>query len=108
MIFTLVSLFNEIINSHIQGLITAERLEQIHLEAQKQFENERSQKSGTPVTKELFIKWKLAFEKELEESEGSTKDKSEVKTKLTGKQLFQKDKALVNSDGGVDEGINLI
>lgn len=48
----------------------------------------------TPVTRERFNEWKIEFERTLFAQEAI----QEIDHKLTGKQLFEKDKSLVNSD----------
>ena len=57
--------------------------------------------AGTPVTRETFLKWQKSFLSEL----GASKDitQSPSSQKLTGKQLFEQNKALAVSDTGFAE-----
>ena len=58
------------------------------------FEQKRFE--GTKVTVESFLKWKAAFDKEMLELKRSKAEKSDKK--LTGKQQFERDENLYESD----------
>lgn len=51
---------------------------------------------GTKVTVESFLKWKTAFDKEMNELKKQNLDTTNKKT--TGKQLFERDESLFTSD----------
>ncbi|CAF2898103.1 unnamed protein product [Rotaria sp. Silwood2] len=73
---------------------------QENLERKQREEEEAEQKrfEGTCVTVESFIKWKVKFDAERAELTKTIKiDDSESK-KLTGRQLFEKDRSLYDSD----------
>lgn len=53
--------------------------------------------SGTPVTRESFLKWNAAF---LAEKQANMPAVVVKESKLTGKQLFEQNKALAASDAG--------
>ncbi|CAG8766640.1 14661_t:CDS:2, partial [Cetraspora pellucida] len=65
---------------------------------------EHAKFQGTKVTVASFLEWKENFEREVAEKERTTKSlallkKEEMrKNKLTGRQLFEQDKALAKSD----------
>ena len=58
--------------------------------------------AGTPVTRETFLKWQKSFLSELG-SNSSTIIATTASQKLTGKQLFEQNKALAVSDTGFAE-----
>ncbi|CAF1239771.1 unnamed protein product [Rotaria sordida] len=96
-IFTLASHLSEQLsiqseNRQIRHLENLERKQREEEEAeQKRFE-------GTCVTVESFIKWKVKFDAERNELTKTIKiDDNEIK-KLTGRQLFEKDRSLYDSD----------
>jgi hypothetical protein len=71
-----------------------------NLERKQREEEEAEQKrfEGTCVTVETFIKWKVKFDVEQAELiKGVKIDETEPK-KLTGRQLFEKDRSLYDSD----------
>ena len=67
-------------------------------------EAERKRFEGTRVTVESFMKWSLAFEKEMEELRVKREGKDQTIGKLSGKELFQVDSKLIDSDLSFLEG----
>jgi hypothetical protein len=61
-------------------------------------EIEQKRFEGTRVTVETFLKWRTAFDKEMSELETKDKQKEIDSKKLTGKELFEKDDRLNDSD----------
>jgi hypothetical protein len=96
-IFTLASHLSD------QLSIQSENRQIRHREAleRKQREEEEAEHKrfeGTRVTVETFIKWKVKFDAEQAELIKTVKvDETDVK-KLTGRQLFEKDRSLYDSD----------
>jgi hypothetical protein len=109
MVFHLVSYIQE----NLADLVTGhkERKEQEllrqEMEQRKQQELEEKRRFGTRVTRELFFKWKAEFDQEMQALQ-SAEDKARLeakKNKLTGRQLFEQDKNLVQSDAAyMEEG----
>jgi hypothetical protein len=99
MIFTMVSLLQEelyqVISEGKQARIE-EELQKVRLAE----EEENRKFKGTPVTVELFMAWKTSFDKEMAAKEQEAKGKAKVdgKPKLSGRQLFEQDKTLAQSD----------
>lgn len=98
MIFTLVSVTFDWLNNkaddiHQQKKEQEERrLKQIEEEERKKFE-------GTRVTVETFLSWKTKFDAEMAELKRNQFVKEELGTKkLTGRELFEKDRTLIESD----------
>eukprot|EP00164_Ancoracysta_twista_P007887 GFYU01011288.1.p1 GENE.GFYU01011288.1~~GFYU01011288.1.p1 ORF type:complete len:271 (-),score=105.53 GFYU01011288.1:85-897(-) len=54
--------------------------------------------AGTQVTVETFNAWRAKFEKEMEKSEGKKRAGKGDKSKPTGRQMFERDISLVQSD----------
>ncbi|CCL99145.1 uncharacterized protein FIBRA_01160 [Fibroporia radiculosa] len=117
MTFTLVAHLREQLSSLIR--VRAEHREQEEAEKERlALEAEEARTRGTPVTVENFRTWKSKFDKEMaikrgrEEDErlkGMTlKEREEYKklgTRLTGRQLFERDKNLdISDDNLVEEG----
>lgn len=113
MVFTLVAFLKE----SLTDLITNKAHKKKQIEEavlRKQEEEEMKRYEGTKVTKESFLAWKVKFDFEVAELERIKKAKEdgamgisagksaalakEIKLRLTGKQLFEKDKNLANSD----------
>ncbi|OQR79378.1 RWD domain-containing protein 1-like [Tropilaelaps mercedesae] len=90
MIFTLVYFAQEYLRKEMEE----KKLKILHL---KELEEEELKKKleGTKVTVESFILWKEQFDAEMA-TVNPTDDPA--KGRLTGKQMFLKDKALVESD----------
>ncbi|CAF0803355.1 unnamed protein product, partial [Didymodactylos carnosus] len=96
MIFTLSSHLSEQLS--IQAESHHKRFKE-HEEQKRKAEEEaeRSRFEGTCVSVESFIKWKVKFDAEMAELKNIKIDESEPK-KLTGRQLFEKDRSLYESD----------
>jgi len=106
MIFTMVSMLQEelyqVISEGKQARIEAE-LAKVRLAE----EAENRKFKGTPVTVELFLSWKMKFDKEMADKEQEAKGriKTDGKPKLTGRQLFEQDQTLASSDASyMEEG----
>lgn len=57
--------------------------------------------AGTPVTRETFLKWRESFLKEQQQQQQQQQSSSALSAgRLTGKQLFEQNKALAASDTG--------
>lgn len=96
MIFQLVSMSQEWLNTRWDELKVRREEEKSRLEQERE-EAEQKKFEGTRVTVETFMKWKVAFEDEM----GITKKRENIELegkKLTGRQLFMKDKTLNESD----------
>ncbi len=96
-IFTLASHLSE------QLSIQSENRQILHrenLERKQREEEEAEQKrfEGTRVTVETFIKWKVKFDAEQAELTKAIKVDETDSKKLTGRQLFEKDRSLYDSD----------
>uniref|UniRef100_A0A6M2E527 RWD domain-containing protein n=1 Tax=Amblyomma tuberculatum TaxID=48802 RepID=A0A6M2E527_9ACAR len=96
MIFTLVSASTEWLNQHTET-VKFNKAEAKRIQKEKDEEAERVKFEGTRVTVESFLAWKSKFDAELEEIRN--KDKTLIASgKLTGRELFEKDQNLVDSD----------
>ncbi|CAG8514512.1 9041_t:CDS:2 [Diversispora eburnea] len=103
MIFTLSSLLKDLVTSFV-----VERKERITKEEEirvlKEIEAEQNKFQGTKVTVASFLEWREKFNKDmaekekLEKSSAALKKEEAKKNKLTGRQLFEQDETLVNSD----------
>jgi len=74
----------------------------------------RKKREGTPVTRENFLAWRSRFEKEMEAKAKAEEDKNGVMAaamsgiaaqkagRLTGRQLFEADSTLAQSDLGLE------
>ncbi|KFM82658.1 RWD domain-containing protein 1, partial [Stegodyphus mimosarum] len=97
MVFTLVSEASEWLNKRLQDGIL-QRKEEEELRIKKLEEEERNRFEGVRVTVESFMSWKAKFDQEMVELK-KLQIKDEVTTKkLTGRELFEKDQSLVDSD----------
>uniref|UniRef100_A0A1B6II37 RWD domain-containing protein n=1 Tax=Homalodisca liturata TaxID=320908 RepID=A0A1B6II37_9HEMI len=95
MIFTLVSAAQEWLNSQSDmRRKMAEMAEEKRIKDEEEAERKRFE--GTRVTVETFLAWKKAFEIEL--GLNNKKVLEEKNKKLTGKELFLRDKSLNESD----------
>ncbi|KAL7751184.1 hypothetical protein RI367_003389 [Sorochytrium milnesiophthora] len=119
MVFTIVQALKERLAEDVR------RKQQVHTEAEearirKEEEEELKRFQGTRVTAERFLEWKVMFDREMAELEQRRLDaeahatratKLGRATKLTGRQLFESDKSMVNSDAGFiaddDESVDL-
>lgn len=92
MVFSLVSAVQEKLGEMLDDEATA-KADQKEQEA-KQKEESDAVHHGTPVTKETFVAWKEQFDAEM----ASKTSNSNREVRLTGKQLFERDKSLQTSD----------
>ncbi|KAH8099491.1 RWD-domain-containing protein [Cristinia sonorae] len=115
MTFTLVSHLRE----ELSALVRKREEQRKHEESEKErlaIEAEEARTRGTPVTLESFKAWKAKFDKEMarrrereedEKLKGLTpKERDEVKklaTRLSGRQLFERNKDLATSDDSLLE-----
>ncbi|KAI0006013.1 RWD-domain-containing protein [Russula compacta] len=115
MTFTIVSHLREQLSKLIQTRSERRRKEALELE-RKALEEEEARTRGTPVTIESFRGWKIKFDREAslrkmrEEEEKlkamTAKEREEHKriaVRLTGRQLFERDKNLATSDASLLE-----
>ncbi|KAL4067605.1 ubiquitin-conjugating enzyme/RWD-like protein [Scleroderma yunnanense] len=115
MTFTLVSHLREQLTILVEGRIA----HQIAADREKErlaIEAEEARTQGTPVTVDSFKVWKVKFDKEIlakkagDEEEKlramTPKEKEEYKkigTRLTGRQLFERNRNLAHEDDGLME-----
>jgi hypothetical protein len=96
-IFTLASYLSEQLSIQSEDRQIRHR-ENLERKVREEEEAEQKRFEGTCVTVETFIKWKVKFDAEQAELTKTVKiDESESK-KLTGRQLFEKDRSLYDSD----------
>jgi hypothetical protein len=96
-IFTLASHLSEQLSIQSENRQTRYR-ENIERKQREEEEAEQKRFLGTCVTVESFIKWKVQFDAEQSELIKTVKvDEGDMK-KLTGRQLFEKDRSLYDSD----------
>ena len=96
-IFTLASDLSEQLSVQSENRLTRRRYEQ-ERKVREEEEAEQKRFEGTRVTVESFIKWKVKFDAEIAELTKAVKvDENEAK-KLNGRQLFEKDRSLYDSD----------
>ncbi|CAF3266692.1 unnamed protein product [Rotaria socialis] len=96
-IFTLASHLSEQLSIQSETRLARQR-EAIERKIREEEEAEQKRFEGTCVSVESFIKWKVKFDAERAELIKTVKvDESEPK-KLTGRQLFEKDRSLYDSD----------
>ncbi|XP_068698042.1 RWD domain-containing protein 1-like [Montipora foliosa] len=96
MVFTLVSSTQEKLNEFITKLKDKKENEKLTKEKEAE-EAERKKFTGTPVTLETFVVWRRAFELEMMQINKKTNE-GNLKGKLTGRQLFEQDESMENSD----------
>ncbi|XP_028985848.1 RWD domain-containing protein 1 [Betta splendens] len=99
MIFTLVTAVQEKLNK-IVDVIKNRREEEKRRKEREAEEAEKVAFQGTVVTIENFLAWKAKFEMEIAELRRKRQKEEEQagKPKLTGKQLFERDRNLDTSD----------
>ncbi|KAF8486489.1 RWD-domain-containing protein [Gautieria morchelliformis] len=121
MTFTLISHIRERLLMLLQSRVEQKRREAVEKE-RLEIEAEEARTRGTPVTPEAFLSWKSKFDKEMaarrviEQEERLKvlpgKDRDELRkigTRLTGRQLFERDRNLATSDATlVEEGTTSI
>ncbi|XP_035686623.1 RWD domain-containing protein 1-like isoform X1 [Branchiostoma floridae] len=96
MVFTLVSAVQE----RLSELVEEKKKQAEEERERKQREEEEKEKKrfeGTRVNIETFLAWKARFDQEMAEKKKSKKDEDNSK-KLSGKQLFERDTSLNDSD----------
>ncbi|XP_050027656.1 RWD domain-containing protein 1-like [Dermacentor andersoni] len=96
MIFTLVSAATEWLNQHTER-VKFNKSETLRLQKEKEEEAERVKFEGTRVTVESFLAWKSKFDAEMAEIRNRDKTLN-ASGKLTGRELFEKDTNLIDSD----------
>lgn len=95
MVFTMIGKSQEWLNL-LKDRKKLERKEAEERRKKEQEEAERKKFEGTRVTVESFISWKLKFDAEM--AEKNKLAKAVDPTKLTGKEMFMRDKNLIDSD----------
>ncbi|KAI0082682.1 RWD-domain-containing protein [Panus rudis PR-1116 ss-1] len=117
MTFTLVTHLREQLLKLVQSRMERRQKEAMEKE-RLAIEAEEARTRGTPVTPETFKAWKVKFDKEMAEKRAkeeeeklkamSPKEREEYKklaTRLSGRQLFERDKNLaVSDDTLIEEG----
>ncbi|XP_015909751.1 RWD domain-containing protein 1 [Parasteatoda tepidariorum] len=96
MVFTLVSEASEWLNTRLVDSIT-QRKDAEEQRIRRLEEEERQRFEGVRVTVESFMNWKFKFDQEMAELKKLQKEEI-VSKKLTGRELFEKDQTLVDSD----------
>lgn len=102
MIFVLVSDIVEWLSSRAEK--EADEIEREKSRKNEELEaEERKKADGTPVTVETFLAWKAKFDAELlmaklEQQKKQTEQSAGSQRGLTGREMFEKDKALAESD----------
>lgn len=99
MIFTMVSIIKEELDNIVLDVKKAEE-EIINEKRRKEEEAEQAKFLGTKVTVESFKAWKKKFDAEMLEKDEILRAQraKELKGKLSGRELFEKDKSLALSD----------
>ncbi|KAG8444637.1 hypothetical protein GDO86_009701 [Hymenochirus boettgeri] len=99
MIFTLVSGVQDKLNEIVDQIKTRREEEKVKKEKEVE-EAEKVRFHGTPVTIENFLSWKATFDAEVEDlkTKKQKEEQQSGKSKLTGKQLFERDHNLDTSD----------
>ncbi|OMJ08598.1 RWD domain-containing protein 1 [Smittium culicis] len=109
MVFTMASYLKEFLHDLIvykEELVT--NMERLRIE--KEIEQEQKKFIGTKVTPELFREWAEKFRVEMEKAKAAAADQRKgtaedsKKGRLTGRQLFEQDKSLANSDAKFVDG----
>ena len=96
-IFTLASDLSEKLSIQSQNRQIRQR-EDLERRQREEEEAEHKRFEGTRVTVESFIKWKVKFDAEQNELKKAVKVDEAEQKKLTGRQLFEKDRSLYDSD----------
>lgn len=103
MIFTLVSDVVEWLSGKLEEMQAVDNVEDTK---QRELEEEERRKiDGTPVTVASFLAWKAKFDAEMLKLKLEQQKKAQTEQtgsagarKLTGKEMFERDKALAESD----------
>lgn len=97
MAFPLISSVNEWLQEKSESL--KERKEQEQERKKKELEAEEMKRfEGTRVTVETFMAWKRNFDAEMAELEKMNQKDEGSSRKLTGRELFEKDNSMIESD----------
>ena len=97
MVFTLVTSASEWLSRRVEG--DAQRRQAAEAQRKQELEEAENRKfEGTRVTVESFMKWKLLFDEEMSETLKLKKHGDKSGGKLTGRELFEKDHTLNESD----------
>lgn len=102
MVFTLVSAAQEKLNEFMNKLKEDKESDKLRKEKEAE-EADRKKFVGTAVTLETFLAWRQTFEQEMMQINKKSKEDNS-KGKLTGRQLFEQDEAMENSDAAFLEG----
>ncbi|XP_015756064.1 PREDICTED: RWD domain-containing protein 1-like [Acropora digitifera] len=102
MVFTLVSAAQEKLNEFMNKLKEDKESDKLRKEKEAE-EADRKKFVGTAVTLETFLAWRQTFEQEMMQINKKSKEDN-LKGKLTGRQLFEQDEAMENSDAAFLEG----
>lgn len=99
MIFTMVSIIKEELDNIMLDAQRAEE-EVINEKRRKEEEAEQAKFVGTKVTVESFMEWKKQFDAEMLKKDVilQKEREKELKGKLSGRQLFEKNRDLATSD----------
>jgi len=99
MVFTLVSAAQDWLAKHVEDMKRKEE-EDRERKIREAEEAERKRFEGTRVTVESFISWKAAFDAEMLalKKQQMMKEEASGPKKLTGRELFEKDTSLIQSD----------
>ncbi|XP_064618151.1 RWD domain-containing protein 1-like [Liolophura sinensis] len=97
MVFTIVSAVQEKLSDLVEESKTQKQLEEERrIKAEEEAEQKRFE--GTRVTIETFLAWKMKFDAEMAEKDRLLGITETTSKKLTGKELFQRDATLNESD----------
>ncbi|KIJ44363.1 hypothetical protein M422DRAFT_168444, partial [Sphaerobolus stellatus SS14] len=121
MTFTIVSHLQEKLPKLLHAKLQ-KRQEEEQEQERIELEAEEARTRGTPVTPESFLAWKARFDKEMAKKKAAewderfkmlpAKEREEqrkVATRLSGRQLFEKDRNLATSDATlIEEGVESI
>jgi len=97
MTFTMVSVAIDWINRLSERKATEMR-EALEQKRREEEEAEHKKFEGTRVSVETFMTWKQKFDEEMHSLDTTFKARQELSKKLTGKQLFETNKSLIESD----------
>ncbi|CAG2165589.1 unnamed protein product, partial [Oppiella nova] len=97
MTFTMVSVAIDWINRLSERKATEMR-EALEQKRREEEEAEHKKFEGTRVSVETFMTWKQKFDEEMHSLDKTFKARQELSKKLTGKQLFETNKSLIESD----------
>ncbi|RDD37798.1 RWD domain-containing protein 1 [Trichoplax sp. H2] len=97
MVFTLLSAAKDKM-AEIAENILIQKEDEIQKLKRLAEERDKAIRLGTPVTVANFLKWKAEFEQEQSAAKKRSKNNDSTSTKLTGRQLFESDSSLKNSD----------